>query len=55
MPPSVAVAQRDVYTEVNRVARLQCDAAGSPTPEVRWEKEGDRLPAQHSIENGVLT
>lgn len=49
------MAQRNVYTEVNRIARLQCDASGTPPPVVRWEKEGDQLPAQHRIQDGVLT
>ncbi|XP_060586623.1 basement membrane-specific heparan sulfate proteoglycan core protein-like isoform X4 [Ruditapes philippinarum] len=55
VPPSIVVAQRDVYTEVNRIVRLQCDVTGSPPPVVRWEKEGDQLPSQHKIQDGVLT
>jgi len=55
VPPTIAVAQRDVYTETGRTATLRCDTSGSPQPVVRWEKEGDQLPAQHRIQNGVLT
>ena len=55
VPPSVVVAQRNVYTEVNRIVRLQCDVTGDPLPVVRWEKVGDALPAQHKVQDGVLT
>ncbi|XP_052760298.1 basement membrane-specific heparan sulfate proteoglycan core protein-like isoform X2 [Mya arenaria] len=54
-PPSITVTQRDVYTETNKVAQLRCDTSGSPTPMVRWEREGGELPPQHRVQDGLLT
>jgi len=38
--PRLLKTPRDLTVRAGSTARLQCSAAGSPTPEVAWQKDG---------------
>ena len=55
VPPTVTVRQREKQAERGTNVELRCDVTGSPTPAVRWTKDGGELPDQHRVQDGVLT
>ncbi len=55
VPPTATVGPRSETASVGQTVQFTCQASGSPQPRISWSKEGGQLPAQHNVQNGVLT
>ncbi|KAK3104524.1 hypothetical protein FSP39_004009 [Pinctada imbricata] len=55
VPPTVIASERSKRPTTGELVELRCDARGSPSPTVTWEKEGGALPSNSDIRNGILT
>ncbi|XP_064642804.1 basement membrane-specific heparan sulfate proteoglycan core protein-like isoform X7 [Lineus longissimus] len=53
--PSASIGQESVTVALGRTAKLRCLVTGSPQPRITWAKDGGKLPAQITVEKGVLT
>ena len=49
------MGQRDKAAQQGSNVELRCAVTGSPTPTVRWTKDGGELPDQHRVQDGILT
>ena len=57
MPPTISPSRSEVITQVSQTVRLFCDATGVPTPQILWQKDGQRVdPVEGfiTISDGLL-
>ena len=54
VPPTVTVYPIREIRAAGGSVEFLCTATGTPPPRIMWEKEAGTLPAQHSIQSGVL-
>ena len=55
VPPTVRIEQRTMQANVGQTVTMSCEVTGSPQPRIQWRKEGDRLPNEHFVQDGILT
>ena len=52
--PTVVLSSREARPFTGQLVELRCQATGSPSPRITWEKENGALPRDHTVNNGVL-
>ncbi|KAM3623848.1 uncharacterized protein V6R79_016215 [Siganus canaliculatus] len=53
--PVASVSQAEMTVEEGQTVTMECQASGSPTPEITWSKLRAPLPWKHTVAGGVLT